>query len=262
MSLLHTWVTQNRHLLTPEIYARWEAMQDHHIPHREAQMEAIKKIVGTTSWRLNEDRLRALDLGCGPGSLTGRLLRFGKQVWAVGMDADPMLLALAKSMHTDVADRVVWVEADFRTTRLAMSEPFQAIVSATALHWLGPDALRSLYHRCAEALVTGGVLAIADPLAGESTWRQGMIGYDDRLWKETYPHPGETWAQFYENLANEWPGFGEAMEDFRQRAGLWQGDDNGLPWSFHQAALVEAGFGEPEIYFRHGRQAVFGAVKR
>ena len=106
-----------------------------------------------------------------------------------------------------------------------------------------------------------GVLVMADPLAGESTWRQGMIAYDDRLLKEANPMPGETWTEFYENLARDWPGFAEAMDDFKRTQGLWEGDDNGQPWSFHSAALRAAGFVEPEILYRHGRLGVFGAVK-
>jgi trans-aconitate 2-methyltransferase len=74
---------------------------------------------------------RILDLGCGTGHLTNEIARRGAQV--VGMDHSPDMIAQAKSHYPDLT----FVQADARSFRF--DEPFDAVFSNAALHWV-PEA--------------------------------------------------------------------------------------------------------------------------
>ncbi len=73
---------------------------------------------------------RILDLGCGDGVLTERLVATGATV--VGIDADSTMVAAAVAKGLDVA------VGDGR--RLAFDAEFDAVFSNAALHWMGEPA--------------------------------------------------------------------------------------------------------------------------
>ena len=87
---------------------------------------------------------RILDLGCGDGSLTERLLERGAIV--VGVDASPEMVAAARSRGIDA--RVM------DATRLTFDGAFDAVFSNAVLHWIhDQDAVLAGVSR---ALVPGG----------------------------------------------------------------------------------------------------------
>ena len=73
---------------------------------------------------------RILDLGCGTGHLTAQLAAAGAEV--VGIDSAPAMIAQARraypALHFEVADA-----RDF-----AFAQPFDAVFSNAALHWVRP----------------------------------------------------------------------------------------------------------------------------
>lgn len=87
---------------------------------------------------------RILDLGCGDGALTAKLVASGASV--LGVDASPEMIAAAQARGLDAH------VADARA--LAFDQEFTAVFSNAVLHWI-PDAAavaRSVYR----ALVPGG----------------------------------------------------------------------------------------------------------
>jgi SAM-dependent methyltransferase len=73
---------------------------------------------------------RILDLGCGDGVLTEKLVAAGAAV--IGVDADPAMVAAAVARGLDAR------LGDGR--RLAFGPEFDAVFSNAALHWLGEPA--------------------------------------------------------------------------------------------------------------------------
>jgi trans-aconitate methyltransferase len=71
-------------------------------------------------------RERILDLGCGDGALTARLLQAGCEV--VGVDASPPMIEAARGLGIDA--RVMSGDA------LTFSGVFDAVFSNAALHWM------------------------------------------------------------------------------------------------------------------------------
>ena len=95
---------------------------------------------------------RVLELGCGTGQLTRPLAERGCEVVALDIGAD--LAAVAQRKLAGFS-RVQVIVAAFEKWPLPVRE-FDAVVSATAFHWLDP-AVR--VKKAAEALRPGGALA-------------------------------------------------------------------------------------------------------
>ena len=89
---------------------------------------------------------RILDLGCGTGQLTAEIAASGAQV--VGLDSSPEMLGQARQNYPNL-NFVLADATDFR-----FEEPFDAVFSNAALHWV-KDAEASV--KCiAAALQPGG----------------------------------------------------------------------------------------------------------
>ncbi|MFI7413048.1 class I SAM-dependent methyltransferase [Streptomyces sp. NPDC049627] len=96
---------------------------------------------------------RVLEVGCGTGQATVPLAGRGCRITAV--EAGPQMAAVARRNLAGAA-AVEVVTADFESWPLPR-EPFDAVVSATAFHWIDP-AIRMA--KAADALRPGGALAV------------------------------------------------------------------------------------------------------
>jgi len=94
-----------------------------------------------------------LDVGCGTGRVTERLLDLIPQGRVLALDASPEMVALAQERLGDRAE--VWCQD---VLDLELSKPVDAVVSTAALHWV-TDHDR-LWARLAAALRTGGRLEV------------------------------------------------------------------------------------------------------
>jgi SAM-dependent methyltransferase len=87
---------------------------------------------------------RILDLGCGDGTLTAKLVERGAVVHGVDASADMAEAARARGLNITVMD----------ATRLTFQSEFDAVFSNAVLHWIhDADAVLAGVHR---ALVSGG----------------------------------------------------------------------------------------------------------
>src|SRR6201986_4550070 len=71
--------------------ARWDRQQEVYLPDREERFTALMDAVEAGAGR--PDPL-VIDLGCGPGSLSARLLARIPAATVIGADADPVTLSL------------------------------------------------------------------------------------------------------------------------------------------------------------------------
>jgi SAM-dependent methyltransferase len=96
---------------------------------------------------------RVLEIGCGTGQATLALAQRGYGVTAIDLGAEMVVIArrrLARFSDVQV------LQASFESWPLP-EQPFDAVMSATAFHWLDPATRVA---RAAEALRTGGTLAV------------------------------------------------------------------------------------------------------
>lgn len=96
---------------------------------------------------------RVLEVGCGTGQLTRSLLARGLRVTA--LEPGDQLIGLAEQNLKQAGD-VELVHARLEDTQLPR-ESFQAVFSASAIHWVDPDLG---WRKIADALAPGGMLAL------------------------------------------------------------------------------------------------------
>ena len=117
----------------------------------------------------------ALDIACGPGSISSRLLSRFPAATSIGIDFDPVLLAIGENSLGSAGGRMKWLSLDIREPNWMNSIPMQkvdVILSSTALHWLAPGELVTLYMQLSELLPPGGIFLNADEMrpASPEVW--------------------------------------------------------------------------------------------
>ncbi|MGH7709153.1 MAG: class I SAM-dependent methyltransferase [Vulcanimicrobiaceae bacterium] len=117
---------------------------------------------------------RILDLGCGDGVLTGRLVAAGAHVVAVDSSAEMIAAANARGIEARVVD----------ARELPYEREFDAVFSNAALHWIQPPdqvvagiarALRGGGRFVAEFGGFGNVAAIVSTLGAAVAFRCGTL---------------------------------------------------------------------------------------
>jgi SAM-dependent methyltransferase len=252
---LKEWVALNRRKVAwAQLVERWDRMQTLYNPHRDEQIEMLYCLSGVAS--LAEPRV--LDLGCGPGSVTRYFKSRHRNVHIVGIDADPFLLEMARQCGAD--EGVTLLEADFRQPEWAegRADPFDAVVSLTALHWLSQERQREIYRKVHAVLKPGGIFLNGDHYdVGDAVIGERLRGYErDKAAKVA----AETWDQYWKSNDAAY-GLRELREQFWKSLGPFEGCDDGYSAEFYISALREAGFPRPAAYWQVGRRIIYGGIK-
>lgn len=227
-----------------ELLGRWDAQQAAYIAHREQRFTVMLEVLELTLG----DGFLALDLACGPGSLTRRLLDRFSGARVMGIDYDPLLLHVARDALSGYGDRLQLVDADLTSPdwpRALDGAAPEAVVSTTALHWLTPPQLVELYRRVGQLLAPGGILLNGDHLRfdGRSPTLQKIAAAHDAATQQTaFARGAQTWAEWWSSLTSDAdlaPLAAERERRFDGRVGCPP-----TTLDFHLAALTQAGFSE------------------
>ena len=236
--------------------ARWERMQERYLVGRAERFAIMAGLVRDTQGPAP----RALDLGCGTGSLMAALLEAIPDAYVVGIDLDSSLLLLAEKRLAAYGERSQTHLADMRESAwlAGIPERFDAVVSATALHWLNPEQLAGLYAQIAGRLRPGGIFLNAD-----------HVGSDQPLIQQAWSRQrAEALAAQSDLAAEDWDSFINAYLEVlgpdaraarQQTLGEWQGVEDGMPLSWHFQALQQAGFSSVDCFWRSDCDAIYGA---
>lgn len=241
---------------------RWERMQERYLVRRRERFDVMVRLVGDA---LEDGARRIVDLACGPGSLTQLFLDAFPQAEVIGLDFDPVLLSLAEKRLEPYGSRARLVQWDLRKEGWAGLLPSgaDAMVSATALHWLDPNHLADLYGRIGGALRPGGMFLNADHVAsGSEALQKAWESHREEMRRaEGMAGRSDDWLGF-------WKGLGGALEldtleIAREAAGgaFDKGVEPGMPLDWHFARLIEAGFTAVDCFWRCDCDAIYGAVK-
>ena len=245
--------------------ARWEVQQQAYLPDREDRFTALLDAVEEAAGR--RDPL-VLDLGCGPGSLSVRLLDRMPAARVVAIDTDPVLLALGRAAYGD-RDGLRFADVDLRsdgwTGALGLDRPADAAVSTTALHWLRPEALHVMYARLATVLRPGGLLLDGDHLQDDATavptlarLGQALIEREEqRRFPDGLP---ESWEGWWDGIKKD-PALAAAVAEREQRR--LSEDHHGsesVQLATHVDGLRAAGFAEIGTLWQHGENRILAGV--
>jgi SAM-dependent methyltransferase len=241
---------------------RWDLQQEVSLPDREDRFTALIDAVEAGTGR--EDPL-VLDIGCGPGSLTSRLRDRLPKATVIGIDADPVTLALAAAAHPDLRFEDLDLRDPGWSGRLHLDRPADAAVSTTALHWLPEPELRALYAELAGILKPGGLLLNGDHFQRDQKEEPTLAALDRALREreDLRRFPGghaESWQGWWEAVAADLALSEHAAERDRRRVEAGHhGSESGL-LATHLDALRAAGFAETGILWQRGDNRLLCAV--
>ncbi len=138
---------------------------DAFVPRRSEQFDVICDLLRELP--LSE----VLELGCGDGGLTERILGASHRVRVTAVDSSASMLRLARSRLASFADRVEFCGGVVEDTGVMEAGRFGAVISSLVVHHLDDVEKRRLYQSVFTALVPGGVLLLADLIrpAGAAT---------------------------------------------------------------------------------------------
>lgn len=237
---------------------RWDRQQETYMADREERFAVISDVVQASAGR--PDPL-IVDLGCGPGSLSVRLLDRMPQASVVGIDADPLLLGLAVAVHAGPGLRLV--DHDLRKpgwpAALQLHRQADAAVSTTALHWLTREELENTYADIARLLRPGGVLVNGDHLFD----RPGALKSLTKTVREQRAGrvgtAGEDWSAWWAAIADE-PALADLVAE-RNARNYEHTADPEVTLHDHFELLAAAGFTEIGTVWQSGDDRVLVAVR-
>ncbi len=199
-------------------------------------MELIARAAALT----NPNARHVLDVGCGAGNYTLKLLQYLPELDATLVDlSHPMLERARQRVSAATTGRVTTLQGDIRELELGRAR-FDLVLAAAVFHHLRDVAeWRAVFAKVRDALKPGGSLWISDLIEHSIPAVQAMM-----------------WEHYGEYLAR--------MQDAAYRDQVFayvQQEDTPRPLAFQMDLLRDCGFRTVEVLHKNNCFAAFGAVK-
>lgn len=239
----------------------WDRQQEAYLPDREHRLATMLDAVEAAT---DGAPPRLLDLAGGTGTITLRALARFPGAEATVLDQDPVLLAIAAA---SLRDRARIVSADLNAPRWTAGLPaggHDAVLTATALHWLAAERITALYAEIRAVLRPGGVFVNADEMPDDD-----LPGFTKRLAARADARRTARWTA---GAALSWPDWWSRVGEhdfFRpllaERERIYPSATHAAEWlppvSWHVAALRAAGFTEAGVLWRGGPDAAVIGIR-
>lgn len=216
------------------------------LPRYDEMLLVITRCLSSTSRRI-------LELGCGTGELSLRILNRCPDAQVVAIDYSPRMLQYAQAKVTAAGYQQRWtgVEADFgdwanHPEELNIGREFDACVSSLAIHHLQDEMKFKLFQRIRNSLCQGGCFWNADPILPESP-----------ALAEVYKAAREEWATQQ----------GTTLTEVRAKIGTtstygYSSQDQLATLDAHLQMLTKAGFETVAVPWKYYGLAIFGGWTR
>lgn len=237
----------------------WDRQQEFFMPDREERfrvmLDMVEAVVGPEP--------RILDLACGTGSISARALQRFPKARTTGVDLDPALLTIARGTFAD-DERAGFHSVDLRSAdwvdRLPHRE-YDAVLTATALHWMRTEELAVLYGQLAGLVRAGGVFMNADHMPDESTPRinEAAHAYDRARRAQAKEDGVLGWAEWWQTAAQDEVLAAPTAERFAIFGDPATGDhpsEEVQSPDWHARTLREAGFAEARTVWAAPRDSL------
>ncbi|HLO47484.1 MAG TPA: class I SAM-dependent methyltransferase [Kamptonema sp.] len=204
---------------------------------------------------ISNNNQQVLELGCGTGELSLKILRCYPSAEIIAVDYSPRMLQFAKAKieAAGFADRWIGIELDFGEWAnnsldlssflgVTIADKFNACVSSLAIHHLKDEIKFKLFYCIGESLISGGCFWNADPILAESA-----------IAADIYQAVREDWA------AQQ----GTTLSEIRAKIGNstphgYSNPDQLATLSAHLEMLIKAGFDTVVVPWKYYGLAVFG----
>lgn len=242
-------------------YERWERQQEAYVAHRESRFQAMLEMLRTLP-----EQFIAIDLACGPGSLARQILATFPKATVFAADFDPVMLAMARAALPSAGGRLTVIEADLADSdwqgRLGVTQ-VDAVVSTTAIHWLGAAGMLQLYKGMATLIRPGGVFLNGDHM-GFAANQPVLAAAAKRVRDE---HSERAFAAGTERAEHWW----EMLSAERAAAEVFAAHERAFAakerpsydagYALHRAALLDAGFSEVDTIWQLFENRVLAAIR-
>jgi SAM-dependent methyltransferase len=238
----------------------WDRQQEAYLPDREERFTAMLDAVDAV---VDGDAPRVLDLAGGTGTISLRTLARFPRAQVTLVDLDPVLLALAGA---SVGGRATVLAADLARPDWRDRLPqhgYDAVLTATALHWLPADRLRALYAEIRDLLRPGGILVNADHMPDDA-----LPTLTDRLAARAHARRAArysagaalSWSDWWDRAGAD-PVLGPLVKRRQEIYPTGHSPEWSPAVSWHLDALTAAGFTEAGTLWRGGADAAVAAVR-
>ncbi len=215
------------------------------LPHYDEMLNAIAHCIPSTSRRI-------LELGCGTGELSLKILKRCPDAEIIALDYSPRMINFAQSKMAQAGYENRWkgIEADFGEwanypEKFDIGTSFDACVSSLAIHHLTDEMKSNLLKLIGQSLSAGGCFWDADPILAESPALSNV-----------YKEAREEWANQQ----------GISLAEVPARMGTsstygYSSQDQLASLEDHLQMLVNAGFATVAVPWKYYGLAVFGGMK-
>ncbi|MEH1807782.1 class I SAM-dependent methyltransferase [Nostoc sp.] len=212
------------------------------LPRYDEMLEVITRCLPSTSRRI-------LELGCGTGELSLKILNRFPDAQVIALDYSPRMLQFAQDKITAAGYQQRWtgIQADFgdwtnNPENLDIGSKFDACVSSLAIHHLQDEMKLKLFERIAASLTQNGCFWNADPTLPESP-----------ALAEVYKAAREQWSLQQ----------GISLTEIRAKLGAtstqgYSSQDQLASLDTHCQMLSKAGFKTVAVPWKYYGLAVFG----
>jgi tRNA (cmo5U34)-methyltransferase len=212
------------------------------LPHYDEMLEVVTRCLPSTS-------IRILELGCGTGELSLKILERCPNAQIIALDYSPRMVQFALQKITASGYQQQWrgIEADFgdwakNFDLSGIGRGFDACVSSFAIHHLSDEMKSKLFQSIRESLNPQGYFWNADPVLPESP-----------ILAEIYKTGRENWTSQQ----------GINLTEVRQKVGSssnygYSSQDQLATLESHLKMLVKAGFNITAVPWKFYGLAVFG----
>jgi tRNA (cmo5U34)-methyltransferase len=198
------------------------------------------ELVAQAAAALSPSATHVLDVGCGAGNYTLKLLELLPNLDVTLIDLSrPMLDRAVQRVQAATTGRVLTIQTDVREVELDQSS-FDLILAGSVLHHLRQESeWKSVFQKFHRSLQAGGSLWIVDLIEHANPCIQDII------WKR--------YQKYLNHIGGEELAQLVATEIAKQ--------DTPRPLLFQLDLLREVGFDQVEILHKHLCYAAFGAIK-
>ena len=200
----------------------------------------VLDLITAAATATNPQATRSLDIGCGAGNYTLKLLTHLPNLAVTLIDLSaPMLERAVTRIGAVTSQPITTLQGDIRDIEFE-AESFDIIMAAAVFHHLrGDEEWRSVFAKCHAALKPGGSIWISDLIEHDSPAIQALM-----------------WQRYGEYLTQL---KGEAYRDTVY--GYIEQEDTPRPllWQLH--LLKEVGFKTVEILHKNSVFAAFGGIR-
>ncbi|MET8348392.1 MULTISPECIES: class I SAM-dependent methyltransferase [unclassified Micromonospora] len=238
----------------------WDRQQEAYLPDREHRFAAMLDAVDA----VRDGRPpRVLDLAGGTGTISLRALTRFPTAEVTLLDLDPALLAIARA---SLNDRATVVTADLGAPEWRSALPhdeYDAVLTATALHWLPAERLGRLYGEVRDLLRPGGIFVNADHMPDDTLpelTKRLLDRARDRRAARYAAGSVLSWSDWWDRAGAD-PVLAPLVAERHAIYPTGHSPEWNPPASWHLAALTAAGFSEVGTVWRGGTDAAVAGVR-